>query len=181
MKYQSFLKNCHTLNPQGRALDVGAGPGVVAALLVKQQPHLHITALDISPHMIEAGKDYIRDKNLGDCVDFVQGDVEDNAFLNTLGTFDFIYSTYTLHHWHDPKPVIARLLQLLNAGGTLYLYDLRRAWWLYSLPFKGGFFTSIRSAYLAPEVHDMLQEMNIPHAEVNHVFPFLLSVIIHKK
>lgn len=181
MKYQAFLRKCRALHLQGRALDVGAGPGVVAALLATENPHLHITALDISPLMIEAGKSYIQAKNLSARVDFVEGDVENAAFLTTLGTFDFIYCTYVFHHWPEPKPIIQRLMSMLNPHGVLYLYDLRRAWWLYWVPRHDGFFMSIRAAFVAEEVRAMLNELNMREAEVKTVFPFLLSVILHEK
>lgn len=178
LKFQAFLETCQALELGTRALDVGAGPGVLAVLLAERHPDLHITALDSSPLMIEAGQQYVSEKGLEDRITYVQGDAADADFVASLGQFDFIYATFTLHHWDPPQPVIRNLCAARAEGAIIFLYDLRRAWWLYWVPSRRGFFRSVRSAYQRPEVEAMLHEMGITTATVTNTIPFLLSVLI---
>jgi ubiquinone/menaquinone biosynthesis C-methylase UbiE len=179
LKYQAFMEICRSLDLGHRFLDVGAGPGVLTAIVATAYPEAETTALDQSDLMVEAGKGYIASKGLQDRIHFVQGDAADAALMASLGQFDFIYSTFTLHHWHDPETVIHHLRGALTAGGTIVLYDLRRAWWLYWIPSQRGFFRSVRAAYVHREVRDLLVNMGITSVEVRNVVPFLLAAIIH--
>jgi SAM-dependent methyltransferase len=180
LKYRAFLEMCRTLGIGARVLDVGAGPGVVSVLVANEFPHVSITATDVSAAMVEAGTGYVAAKNLQDRIHFAQGDAADADWMQSLGTFDFIYSTFTLHHWHDPQPVILNLRGLLNDDGVALLYDLRRAWWLYWVPSRSGFFRSVRGAYTVPEVRALLAGAGIARAEVRGVIPFLLAAIIRR-
>ena len=88
------------------------------------------------------------------------GDAEDKGLIQSLGTFNLIYSTYTLHHWENPRKVIDNLMERLTDNGILFLHDLRRVWWLYCIPLQSGFFTSIRGAYIATEIEEILRGLN---------------------
>jgi SAM-dependent methyltransferase len=180
MRYRTFLKTLRSLNIKGRCLDIGAGPGVLTAMIAQEHPEVEITALEVAPHMASLGRDYVEEKGLQDRVQFVVGDAEDEPLIKTLRRYDLIYSTYSLHHWDDPKRVIGILYNALTEGGVLFLHDLRRAWWLYWLPIRSGFLVSIRAAYMASEIREMVKGMGIEQFEVKNEFPFLLSLLIRK-
>ena len=72
------------------------------------------------------------------------------------------------------------MMAALADGGMLYIYDLRRAWWLYWVPIHSGFWDSIRAAYVAQEVRQMLQELGIEWYEIKNVFPFMQAILISK-
>jgi len=177
-RYMAFLDRLKTFGIQGRYLDVGAGPGVVAALISQDNPAVEITALELSADMVTVGQEYLQGKGLAERINYVVGDAADEAFVQSLGRFDLIYSTYTLHHWQNPRKVIDNLLSCLNDDGVLFIHDLRRVWWLYWVPSQSGFFRSIRGAYLRDEIEEMLKGINPKRYEIKYEFPFLISVII---
>ena len=180
IRYQAFLKKLGSLKLLGRYLDVGAGTGNLAAMIVKDNPGVEITALEISPEMITVGENYLKNEGIENRVHFEKGDVLDVNCLDRLGEFDFIYSTFSLHHWKDPKQVIKNLLSILNNEGYLYLYDLRRVWWLYWIPNDNGFLKSIRAAYVRQEIEEMLCDLDEVEYQILDEFPFLHSILIRK-
>ena len=177
-RYRAFFKEISQLGIKGRYLEIGAGPGILAATIARDNPGVQITGVDLSPDMVSIAGEYIRNKGLQDRIQFVLGDAEDEDFINTLGRFDLIYSTYTLHHWKEPGKAIRNLTCAFADTGVLYLYDLRRVWWLYWIPVRNGFFNSIRAAYIAEEIHGMFQELGIDKYEIKKVFPFMHSIIV---
>ena len=180
MRYRAFLSNLKSLNIQGKYLDVGAGTGNLAAVIAQNNPDVEIMALEISTDMVTVGEEFIRNKGLQGQVKFIKGDAVDKVTMNELGEFDLIYSTYSLHHWENPRKVIDNLMSNLGDNGVLYLYDLRRVWWLDWIPIRNGFFNSIRAAYIRREIKEMLTGFRPECYEIRHEFPFMQSVIIRK-
>ena len=62
---------------------------------------------------------------------------------------------------------------IYQQGGVLFIYDMRRAWWLYWL------LEPVRASYLVREVRAMLQGLNIKH-EIRRQFPFTQMVVVKK-
>ena len=180
MRYRAFLSNLKFLSIQGRYLDVGAGTGNLATIIAQNNPDVEITALEISADMVTVGEEYIRNKGLQGQIKFLIGDAVHKETINELGEFDLIYSTYSLHHWENPRKVIDNLVSNLGDNGVLYLYDLRRVWWLYWIPIRNGFFNSIRAAYVRREIQEMLTGFRPECYEIRYEFPFMQSVIIRK-
>jgi ubiquinone/menaquinone biosynthesis C-methylase UbiE len=180
MRYRAFLNHLEFLDIQGKYLDVGAGTGNLAMIVAQNNPKVEITALELSADMVTVGEENIRNKGFQDQIKFIKGDVAEKELLAELGQFDLIYSTYSLHHWKNPRKVIDTLMSTLGDHGALYLYDLRRVWWLYWIPIRNGFFKSIRAAYVSSEVKEMLAGYLPEHCEIRYEFPFMQSVIIRK-
>jgi 2-polyprenyl-3-methyl-5-hydroxy-6-metoxy-1,4-benzoquinol methylase len=180
MRYRAFLSNLKFLSIQGKYLDVGAGTGNLATIIAQNNPDVEITALEISADMVTVGEEYIRNKGLQGQIKFLKGDAVHEETINELGKFDLIYSTYSLHHWENPRKVIDNLVSNLGDNGVLYLYDLRRVWWLYWIPIRNGFFNSIRAAYIRREIQEMLTGFRPEFYEIRYEFPFMQSVIIRK-
>ncbi|MBN1319388.1 MAG: class I SAM-dependent methyltransferase [Thermoleophilia bacterium] len=180
LRYETLLENLKALGFKGRYLDVGAGTGTPAVAVARDHPTAQITALELSPAMIQVGKEYVESQGLRDRITFVLGDATDEGTIEALGKFDLIYSTFSLHHWEAPARVIRNLLDSLTENGVLYLYDLRRVWWVYWIPVHKGFFESIRGAYIAGEIRELLDGLGIESYELRNEPPFLLSIIIRK-
>lgn len=178
IRYRAFLNNLATLNLDGKYLDIGAGPGTLAALIAECNPKVEITALEISEAMITVGEEYIASKGLQDQVKFIPGDVLNKGTVDPLGKFDLIYSTFSLHHWNDPRKVLEHVLPHLKETGSLYIYDLRRVWWLYWIPKRSGFFDSIRAAYVGSEIKELLRGFPEARYQFKNEFPFMHSTII---
>lgn len=176
--YRGFLRKLRSLGITGRYLEIGSGPGVMAAAIAQGSPDVHITGVDLSRDMVGIAREYVERKGLDGRITFVVGDAADANLLRSLGRFDLIYSTLSLHHWEKPEQVIRNLMSALADGGTLVIYDLRRVWWLYWIRADEGLFDSIRAAYLPDELRDVLRELGIARFEVRREFPFMLSAVI---
>jgi SAM-dependent methyltransferase len=178
--YSRFLQELKSLGIQGRYLEVGAGPGVLAAIIARDNPDVQITAVELSPDMVSVAGEYVRNKDLQDRIQFVVGDATDEDLINSLGKFDVIYSTLSMHHWEDAKKAIRNFTRAVADGGTVLIYDLRRVWWLYWIPVRSGFLDSIRAAYLEPEIREMLQCLGVESYEVKKMFPFMQLIVVRK-
>jgi methylase of polypeptide subunit release factors len=49
--YRGILKEAKANHMSGNCLEMGAGPGLLAVMLARQNPELNITAIDLSPDM----------------------------------------------------------------------------------------------------------------------------------
>jgi len=180
MRYKAFLSNLQSLNIKGKYLEVGAGPGVLTVEIARTHPEVEITALELLPDMVTVGREYIAENKLDNRIKFVVGDIEDEKFIHSLGEFDLVYSTYSLHHWTNPDKAVVDLYSAVNKDGMLYIYDLRRVWWLYWIPIKNGFFNSIRASYLLNELKSMFKDLGIQNTEIQKEFPFMHSIFVKK-
>jgi SAM-dependent methyltransferase len=180
VRYRTFFERLETLGVTGRCLDVGAGPGHVTGMIAEKYPQVELTALELSPDMVTVGQELLKSKGLENRVEFVVGDSADAGLLQSLGKFDLIYSTYSLHHWENPRQVIDNLMNALVDDGVLFIHDLRRVWWLYWVPSQSGFFRSIRGAYIREEVEELLTGYGPEGYDIKNEIPFLLSVIMRK-
>ena len=181
LQYRGLLKDIKAVGVPGHYLEVGAGPGTLTVMMAEDNPDITITALDLSPEMVAAGREYIKERGLERKIRYVSGDTGDRRLMGGLGEFDVVYSAFSLHHWGDPIESIGNLLNAVKANGVLCIYDLKRVWWLYVLPFNGGFMESIRASYLPREIEGFLQELNIRDYRIKSVFPlFMQSIIVWK-
>ena len=176
--YRALLNDVRHLNISGRYLEAGAGPGTLAVMIAEDMPSINITAVDLSPDMAAAADEHIREKKLQGRIHYSIADAGDKKTMDELGKFDFVYSTFSLHHWKDAEKSISNLWHALEDNGVLYIQDLKRVWWLYYLPLKGGFANSIRAAYLPGEIREMLQRLGIHKYKIKTTFPFFMQSII---
>ncbi|MFH1090638.1 MAG: class I SAM-dependent methyltransferase [Pseudomonadota bacterium] len=180
LMYRPCLRDVKAFNLSGRYLEIGAGPGMLAAMMAGTRPDIHITALDLSAPMADIGRKNIMENNLQDRVQYLVGDTTDEKFMAGLGQFDLVYSTYSLHHWQDVEKGVFNLWQAVKAGGLMYILDLKRAGWLYHLPFNGGFMSSIRASFQPHEVEELLKKTGMNRFRVRTEFPFVLTVTAWK-
>lgn len=178
VQYRAFLRHLKTLNVDSRYLEVGPGPGVLTVAVARENPDAQITGIELSPDMVSVARQVVERAGLANRIRFVVGDAGDGNVFASLGQFDLVYSTFSLHHWASPKRVIRNLTSALADGGVLCIHDLRRVWWLYWVPVRNGFLNSIRAAYVSRELHGMLRDLEIERYEIRNVFPFMHSILI---
>jgi SAM-dependent methyltransferase len=113
------------------------------------------------------------------------GDVGDRAFLESLGKFDLVYSTFSVHHWKDPELSMANVRTAVRDGGVTYLYDLNRVWWLRwlrwlrLLPFVGRMLRQFDAAYSSSEMRTLLEKAGARDFEIRkHYAGLMQSVVI---
>jgi len=108
------------LSPSGqeRALEFGAGTGLITLLMVPRLRRL--TAMDSSTGMLAVLRQKCARKGLAQ-VEIVEGSVPEQL---PDATFDLIYSSMTLHHIDDVPGLLRLLAAHLEVGGRVALADL---------------------------------------------------------
>ncbi|MBN1615626.1 MAG: class I SAM-dependent methyltransferase [Deltaproteobacteria bacterium] len=181
-QFKSFLKRLSALNIDGRYLEIGSGPGLLAAEIASVRPEVDITAVELSPEMVSLAQDQIAERKLEGRVRFLAGSADDETLLGGLGKFSLVYSTFSLHHWEKPVDAFRSLYNAVADGGVLLIHDLCRVWWLYMLPLNGGFIRSVRAAYRPKELKQMLQQAGVSPFTIETSFPrFEISVLSRKR
>ena len=178
LQYKALLKDIQAFNISGHYLEVGVGPGTLATMIAEHNPSVCITAIDLSPDMVSVAKEHIKEKNLQDRIQYVIGDVNDASVMEGLSKFDLVYSAFSLHHWKDPENSIRNLWNAVRPNGVLYVYDLKRVWWLYFLPLNSGFIESIRASYMPNEIGSFFQKLGINNHKITTSFPFFMQSVI---
>ncbi len=179
--FRAFLKEFDNLDCDGRFLEIGPGPGFLTALIAEKKPKAQITALEPSSEMIEFAQNHLQSRGVNGNVRFIRGSVDDSEVMGSLGEFDLVYSTFSLHHWKKPNTAWRYLFSKLKKNGTLFIHDLKRVPWLYHVPFGKRMLDSIRAAYTPDEISDMLMTMGIARNQytIKTPFPyFWMSVLI---
>ncbi|MCD4677265.1 MAG: class I SAM-dependent methyltransferase [Desulfobacula sp.] len=177
MRFRGFLKALKGLDNKREYLEVGAGSGILAAMIAEHNKEVNITAIELSSNMITVAKEHLKNKKYEPQVKFIKGNIEDEKLLKKIGKYDFIYSTFSMHHWNNAKKVINDLMKLLNNNGVLMIYDLKRVWWLYLIPNNNGFFQSIRASYKNREIKNLLKNIEIEKYRIENIFPFFIQNI----
>jgi len=127
------LKNSR---PEGVLVDIGCGPGYLAASIARSFPHLRIIGVDIAEDMIQKANDKLSSSSFGKQVEFRQGDAQKLPFQDD--TVDFVVTTLSLHHWRNAQEALDEIYRVLRVGGQLLLFDFRRderrlSYWLLRL------------------------------------------------
>jgi len=98
-------------------LDVGTGLGESAIYLAKQGAQ--VTALDISPKMIELCAENAARHGVS-----IQTHVATGEDLGLpANTFDIVYAANVMHHIHDRDRFLGNILHVLKPGGTFVAWD----------------------------------------------------------
>ncbi len=104
----------------GHVLEIGAGSGAMAAVLLRQHPGLRLTATDYDPAMAEHTRRRLA--GYGERAEVRQADATALPFPD--GTFDAVVSFLMLHHVIDWETALAEAARVLRPGGLLAGYDL---------------------------------------------------------
>ena len=115
-----IMRRLNKYRPQGTLLDIGCGPGYLAAAIARRYPALKLIGLDISPDMLKlAARHLPMDK-----VKLLLGDAA--ALPLDDASMDFIVSSASLHHWENAPASFREIYRLLRPGGRFLIMDIRR-------------------------------------------------------
>ena len=178
LMYRPMLRDIRKLGPSGHCLEIGSGPGFLAAMMAEKDPTAQITAIDISPDMVGLASKYVKEKGLEHRVRFVLGDAADRALFESLGRFDLVYSTFSVHHWKDPERCLENIRKAARDGGAVYLCDLNRVWWLGLVPFGGREVRQLRGAYSSEELRTILEKAGFRSFNIRKHYAGLLQSVL---
>ncbi|MER3373528.1 MAG: bifunctional demethylmenaquinone methyltransferase/2-methoxy-6-polyprenyl-1,4-benzoquinol methylase UbiE [Allomuricauda sp.] len=136
-------------------LDIATGTGDLA-IAMTQTGAEKIIGLDISPGMLEVGKEKISEKNLQETIEMVVGDSEDLPFEDN--TFDAITVGFGVRNFENLEKGLAEIHRVLKPNGTFMVLETSvptkfpfkqgyRLYCNYILPTIGKIFSKDRSAY----------------------------------
>ncbi|WP_237067704.1 ArsR/SmtB family transcription factor [Microbulbifer guangxiensis] len=108
------------LRPGANALEVGPGEGEFLAELAPRFEM--VTALDLSPTMLERAQQFARDSGLGN-IEFLRGDTREAAARP--GSADSVVVNMVLHHTPEPEQIFRDLSTALKPGGQLLVAELQ--------------------------------------------------------
>ncbi|MFZ4413943.1 MAG: class I SAM-dependent methyltransferase [Bacteroidales bacterium] len=114
----SGIRDMIVLNPSMKALEFGAGTGILSFMLSDE--FSDITMMDSSSEMIQVCVEKA-EKNNSLHIHPLYFDLEHNDFE---GRFDIIYNQMVLHHVADYETMFAKFYTLLNTEGYLAIADL---------------------------------------------------------
>jgi len=100
------------LTQQGRLLDLGCGPGVVAARIAGRRPGLRIVGLDRDADLLALA---------GGRVTPVRADAAELPFASE--SFDGVHARLLLRHLPDPARTLLEIRRVLRPGGRLVVAD----------------------------------------------------------
>ena len=102
-----------------RILDVGCGPGILAAALA---PHAgEVVAYDLTPEMLEKARRRCQEAGLQN-VRFELGKAENLPFA--AENFDVVVTRLTLHHFPDPQVVVGEMARVTGPRGKVVVADV---------------------------------------------------------
>ena len=105
-------------------LDLGVGTAQIPIELARRAPHLHITAVDAAPSMLELARTNIANASLIDRIEPILADAKQLPFV--VNAFPVVISNSILHHIAEPKSVLAEAIRVTTFGGYLFHRDLAR-------------------------------------------------------
>lgn len=105
-------------------LDIGCGAGNYTLRLLREQPDMHCTLVDLSAPMLERARQRVSAATAGQVVT-MQGDMRELDLKQ--GAHDVIVAAAALHHLRETsewQAMFAKLFAALRPGGSLWISDL---------------------------------------------------------
>lgn len=109
------------LDPEGVALEVACGTGLVSRAIAHRVRH--ITALDLTPAMLEQGKREA-DRDSITNVTFTRGNATELPYPDR--SFTLVFTRFSLHQVADPASVLREMARVSRPGAALIVADLVR-------------------------------------------------------
>jgi demethylmenaquinone methyltransferase / 2-methoxy-6-polyprenyl-1,4-benzoquinol methylase len=158
-------------------LDIATGTGDLAINLTKTKAS-KIIGLDISPGMLDIGKQKITKKNLENTVEMVLGDSENLAFNDN--TFDAITVAFGVRNFENLEKGLSEILRVLKPNGIFVILETSVPT---KTPFKQGY--NLYTKGIMPLIGKLFSRDKAAYSYLSEsasVFPYgeTLNNILHK-
>lgn len=160
----------------GRLLDIGTGPGGIPLKIARRLPDLRVVGVDRSANMVRAARRSAAEQGLAQRACFFLADAKQLCFTDAC--FDLVLANSLLHHLQTPVAFFNEMARVVKPAGVVLARDLRRpsrlvfplhARWYgryYSGLMKKLYVDSVRAAYTAPELADLLRQSALADARI---------------
>ncbi|MFD0590056.1 class I SAM-dependent methyltransferase [Paenibacillus sp. GCM10027627] len=103
-----------------RIMDVGAGTGLLASMVLKKYPNAELTLIDFSEDMLAQARARFADRG-----DFVYVNADYMTYPFEAASFDAVVSSLSIHHLPhgDKKQLFGTIRKLLKPGGVFVNAD----------------------------------------------------------
>jgi ubiquinone/menaquinone biosynthesis C-methylase UbiE len=165
---------------QGEVLELGCGPGDICRRFADAFPHCHVTGVDGSQAMLDAGYDHNASHPAGDRVQLRYGLLPDAELPDHH--YDAVISNSLLHHLHEPQVLWLSIIRFGKPGCPVLVMDLMRppdretassmvSEYAGNEPdiLKQDFFHSLLAAYTPGEIEAQLQASGLNQLKVEVV------------
>lgn len=117
--YRKITEDIVEISPEN-ILEIGSGPGIVAAMIAENLPQTRIVCIDPSPSMVRIASR--RFKKMG-----IEGRVScsigSSGNTSVEGKFDLIFTSISFHHWKDPEKDLRNIIEKHLGNGSLIIYE----------------------------------------------------------
>jgi SAM-dependent methyltransferase len=110
---------------RGRMLDLACGPADITVRFARAYPGTALVAVEGSPAMLALGVQRVAREGLSSQISFDHRVLPDPG-LSTLGAFDAVVSTSSLHHFHDAAVLWDSMRAVAAPAAPLFVQDLMR-------------------------------------------------------
>lgn len=114
--YESLLRRVAGHEAPSTVLDCGVGTGALSQALIRVlSAPFALTAVDVSPRMVEQAQNTLRDSN----TDVTVRQADATALPYDSNTFDMVMTAHMLEHLPDPAVALREMVRVLKPGGRL--------------------------------------------------------------
>lgn len=112
----AFYQRIAERRPEARAIvDMGCGPGHLAAALAEAHPEATVTGMDVDPAQVRIA----RRNHPG--TRFQVGSSDATGL--PAESADWVLATETYHHWSRPAEALAEIHRILRPGGRFWIVE----------------------------------------------------------
>lgn len=116
-RLQHFYDRLAARRPEATSiLDIGCGPGHMAAELARRHPAAQVTGIDLDPVQLGLARRHVS-ANLR----YEPGASHDIPCSDA--SVDWILATETFHHWAQPLPSLHEMRRVLRPGGEAWIVE----------------------------------------------------------